>query len=391
MKSLVPIPIEDEALPRLLIVGAFPPSHRVVVGGIATSCRVLLESSLPHRAHLTLVDSTQISNPPPVFFIRLLLAIPRFIRYLVQFESTRPNAVLLFTSTGASVVEKGAMAWYARLRGTQTLMLPRGQPPDDRQPAWLRHLLNKVGFGGAQKILCQGLAWQRFAIDILRMNAQDVPVVQNWTATPALLAIGRDRIPRLSVTPVRLLFLGWLEREKGIFELIEACQGLSDTVPFVLDIVGDGHAMSQARVMVERSALNDKVNFYGWLQGAEKEAALARADVLVLPSWSEGLPNAMIEAMAARMAIVVTSVGNIPDTVVDGREVLLVPPKDVAALRAALTRVVGDSELRWALGNSGYASAERRFGVERAIDSILIAIGHDPSLGINNSEGFPPR
>lgn len=361
--------------PRILFVGAFPPSGREIFGGNVTSCKVLLESSLPARAELILLDSTQISNPPPVFAIRLLLAARRFFTYMVQFERRRPDVVLLFTAIGASVVEKGAMAWYARIRGVPALIFPRGGPLVDAchrsrfTRSWVR-----FAFRGARTILCQGPDWQRFAVDLLGVRREDAPIILNWTATPALLAIGRDRHFAAGDCPVRLLFLGWVDREKGIFELVEACRQLSKSSRFVLNIVGEGSASASVRDLVARHKLDSIVHFSGWLEGQALEDALSEAEVLVLPSWAEGLPNAMIEAMAARLAVVVSAVGNVPDVVVDEREALLVPPQDISALQFALARVIEDSALRRQLGDAAFLLAEREFGAEQAVDRILFAV-----------------
>lgn len=368
---------KDEHLqqPRVLFVGAFPSPDREIYGGIVTSCKVLLSSSFSKRAQLSLLDSTQVSNPPPSFIIRLLLAIRRFLTYLIQFERLRPDAVLLFTSLGASLVEKSTMAWYARIRGVPALIFPRGRPLIDAghksrfKRSWVRFALM-----GARTILCQGPAWKRFAVDLLRLRPEDVPIVPNWTATPALLAIGRRRRFSTSDHPVRLLFLGWLEREKGIFELIEACRQLSESRRFLLNIVGEGNASAAVRDAVARNQLNSIVHFSGWLKGPAVESALTEADILVLPSWSEGLPNAMIEAMAARLAVVVSAVGNIPDVVVDGREALLVPPQNISALQSALEKLIDDPVLRRRLGDAAFFLAERQFGAEQAADRILIAV-----------------
>ncbi len=198
------VPVTRQIRPRILFVGAFPPPGREIFGGAVTSCRVLLESSFPERADLILLDSTQISNPPPGFAVRLLLAARRFLTYLIQFERKRPDAVLLFTAAGASVVEKGAMAWYARFRGVPALISLRGGPVLDASNksrftrAWVRLALR-----GARTILCQGRAWQRFAVDVLGFQAEHAPIVPNWTATPALLAIGRSRRNATAERPVR--------------------------------------------------------------------------------------------------------------------------------------------------------------------------------------------
>ncbi|HIE83591.1 MAG TPA: hypothetical protein EYQ00_06970 [Dehalococcoidia bacterium] len=110
--------------PHVLFVGAFPPTHRKVFGGNVTDCKALLESSFPEHVELTLLDSTQISNPGPSSPVRVVLAIKRLIRFLILFERRRPDALLLFSSGGASLLEKATMAWWARLRSVPSLIFP---------------------------------------------------------------------------------------------------------------------------------------------------------------------------------------------------------------------------------------------------------------------------
>jgi len=374
----VPHGAAREAAPpplHLLIVGAFPPPGSVIIGGIATSCRVLLESSLPARARLTLVDSSQASNPPPGLVVRALRALRRLCIFVAMFERRRPQVVALFSSPGASTAEKGVMGWYARLRGRAVLLLPRGVPPAAQAPTWLVRRARALAFGGATRVVCQGAAWQDFATRSLGLAPDAAPVLVNWTATPDLIAIGRARALRVA-GPVRLLYLGWVERDKGILDLLEACLVLAKQSDFTLDVVGAGHALAEARQWILEHGLAGRITCHGWLHGPEKLQRLAQADVLALPSWAEGLPNAMIEAMACKLACVVTSVGNIPATIGSSGAALLVPPKDVAALARALQRVVDDVALRHGLADAGHALAEREFGVERAVDRLL-SIAHE--------------
>lgn len=355
---------------RLLIVGAFPPPNTKIFGGVITSCRLLVESSLPQSADLVLVDSTQISNPPPGLFVRALLAFRRTLKYIHTFEASRPDAVLLFSSAGASFLEKGLMAWYARLRRVPAVLFPRdGRLLRAAQSAASRNWLRCVA-GGAKAVLCQGTTWRRFAIEVLGFSNESCPIVPNWTATPALLMIGHERVVR-SDGQVGLLFVGWIEFEKGVVELFEAFRTLTGQRDVLLNLVGDGHAVPWVREFIASHGLQDKVRLSGWLDATDILKAYRDADVLVLPSWAEGLPNAMIEAMASGLAVVITSVGNVPDVVADRREAMLVPPKDTAALAAALDEIVSDWTLREAIGRAGHELAGREFAVEVAVDRIL--------------------
>lgn len=357
--------------PRVLFVGAFPPPGGGVLGGMVTSCAALLKSSLPERVDLDLVDSTQISNPPPGLAVRLLRAAGRLLRFIRRFERCRPDTVLLFVAVGASVVEKGAMAWYARLRGVPVVMFPRGwSVVDDCRESALTRTWVAWCFRGARRIVCQSNAWQRFAIDVLGFAPANVAVIRNWTATRELLEIGARRAPRRD-SPTRLLFLGWLERDKGIFELLEACRQLAGGRRFALDVAGEGNASAEARAFVARHGLHDRVYFHGWLRGPELHAALARADVLVLPSWAEGLPNAMVEAMAAGLAVVVSAVGGIPELITDRRSGMLVEPHDAASLVRALGETLDDRQLRERMAREGHRIAIRDFALEEAVGRLM--------------------
>jgi glycosyltransferase involved in cell wall biosynthesis len=356
---------------RVLFVGAFPPPSSAVLGGMVTSCRILLSSSLPSKVDLDLLDSTQPSNPPPPFAVRLLRAAGKLAHFVARFERRRPDAVVLFVAVGASIVEKGCMAWYARLRGVPVILFPRGWSvvDDCRDSAFTRTWV-RWSFRGARRIICQSEAWQHFATDVLGFAPANVSVIRNWTATAELLDIGARRVGHED-SRVRLLFLGWLEAGKGIFELIEACRQLAGSRRFTLDVVGEGNASQEARALVARHDLAAVVRFRGWLRGDELHAALRQSDVLVLPSWAEGLPNAMVEAMAARLAVVISAVGAVPELIKDRRSGLLVEPRDVASLIRALGEIIDDRALRERLALEGHRIAARDFEVESAVRNLV--------------------
>lgn len=355
---------------HLMIVGAFPKEDLSIVGGIATSCRVLVNSSLSSRARLTLIDSSQTSNPAPKLWKRALRAFVRGALFIFMFERARPQVVVLFSSPGASSIEKGVLAWYACLRGKAAILMPRGAPPARSESVVTNRVLRALTFGGATRIVCQGDAWHRFAVTSLGFSEQNAPIVPNWTATPELLAIGRERLPSAK-SSAALLYLGWVEREKGILDLLSACERLKDELDFRLDIVGDGSAMPEVVAWIERNSMTERVICHGWLHGGVKLERLRRANIFALPSWAEGLPNAMIEAMACRLACVVSAVGNIPSTIGQSGAVLMIPARDTEKLTDALRLVIIDNNARQKIADTGYTLASNCFDVEKAVIRLL--------------------
>jgi len=360
---------------KLLFVGAFPPRENVIVGGMVTSCRALIQSSLATRLNLDLLDSTQISNPPPNVFIRSLFAIRRLCIFFWRFERKKPDAVLLFVSSGASVIEKGLLSWYVRLRGKSALLFPRGgaliQTCVDSK---FQCALIKIAFGGADNILCQGPTWQKFAVNILKFEINKSPIVPNWTASKAMLKVGDERNYSTSVGGITFLFVGWLDEKKGVLDLLAACKQLVISRKFRLDLVGEGDVSKIARDLVQSYGLTDSVQFHGWLHGEQLEQRYREANVFVLPSYAEGLPNSMIEAMAAKLPVVVTAVGNIPDVIDHGVTGWLVSPKNVSELAEALAKMIDNPILLRTMAKAGQTKARTDFSVEPAVEKLISAI-----------------
>lgn len=128
-----------------------------------------------------------------------------------------------------------------------------------------------------------------------------------------------------------ITFVGRLTQEKGVFDLLDAFAVIARSYPDVtLVLVGDGDARQHA------SSLGDRVRVVGARPHAEIPDFLSAADVFTLPSWSEGTPNVVLEALASGRRVVATNVGGIPDVVRTDELGALVPPRDPRALARAL-------------------------------------------------------
>ena len=123
------------------------------------------------------------------------------------------------------------------------------------------------------------------------------------------------------------------------------------------------------RHRADELGVTDRVVFAGYRDDAAR--VVAAADVLALPSWTEGLPLVVLEAMALGRPVVATTVGGTPELVSDGETGLLVPPRDVEALTAALKRVLDDGDLRRRLGEAGKRRVAERFSSEAMTRDVL--------------------
>lgn len=149
--------------------------------------------------------------------------------------------------------------------------------------------------------------------------------------------------------PLNLVYVGRLAREKGLYEALQGvriAQHLGVDARIVL--AGEGAEAAGLREHAESLGLGSSARFVGPVFGEDKVRTLAGADVAILPSWSEGLPYALLEAMAAGIPVLATPVGAIPDVMTDGLHGLLVPRRDAAAIGTAIAKLAFDRErLAW--------------------------------------------
>ena len=369
-------------LPKLLLVGAFPSingkeNKRPVYGGILRSTEIIMNSKSFNNYEIIPLDSSQISNPPPNILFRSYFAIKRILKIIKILVTEKPNASLVFCSDGLSALEKGLMIWLCDLFKCPSLIFPRaGNLINQISNSGLMLQAIRFLFGKADIFLCQGQKWSDTAINLLDFKSSDVLVINNWTATSQLISIGEKRIYESSMeaTP-RLLFVGWLEEFKGIYEMLSASKNLKDSyIDFQLSIAGRGDADISAMRFVKENDLEDHVRFLGWLDEKSLESELAQHDIFVLPSHHEGLPNAMVEALASGLAVIVTSVGLIPDYIIDKKNALLTMPKDIESLELAMKSLILDQELRVSIAKRGHVLAKGSFSTDVSLEKLSATI-----------------
>jgi glycosyltransferase involved in cell wall biosynthesis len=152
---------------------------------------------------------------------------------------------------------------------------------------------------------------------------------------------------------LQLTTLGLLGPNKNTTQLIEALGRLSSRPDWIATIAGNGE-VSKARTQVIKLGLAERVRVPGWMDQNQVQHLLEQTDVFLLPSLSEGVPMAILEAFSFGIPVIATAVNSIPEVVQDGRNGLLIPPGDLQALVDALTRLLDDGDLRHRLGQQAF-------------------------------------
>ncbi|WP_310482991.1 glycosyltransferase family 4 protein [Chamaesiphon sp. VAR_48_metabat_403] len=236
-------------------------------------------------------------------------------------------------------------------------------------------------FGHCSKTIVLSHSWRDYYINKLHLNPDRVAVLYNPVSVPPAVPnrSGRDLLKFVFLGrigkrggPMDLAksLISFPKQDKGAFDLIEAFAQLpaADLQRVELILAGNGDLESAHRLIAKLN-LTDKVSILEWLDPIQRDELLATADAFILPSYNEGLPMSMLEAMAWGLPTIVTPVGGIPEVVRHNRNGLLVEPGNLPQLIQAMQQLIGDEALRLSLGRSARHSVEH-LDIDNYINSL---------------------
>lgn len=333
------------------------------VSGVSTHLNQLLSSELAEQYEFIhfQVGSQGRNESTLDKFGRLLLGPLIFFSFLLRHD---PHVVHLNTSLDQKSYWRDlAFMLVARLLQKKIVFQKHGGPLPEHFFESSRALtaLFRLALSMPNAIVVLGHeefdAYQRF------VPGQKIVEIPNAIDPGALLRRPLDDEP---AGPLHLAYLGRIAENKGIFEAVEALARLvRNGRDMRLTFAGGGPDEARLKERVRSLGLEGRIRFAGPLFGAEKDALWASAHVFVFPTYREGLPYALLEAMAAGAVPVTTRVGAIPDVMKDGEHGLFVSPKDVDSLVQALARLDDDRALLLRLAQAGRARVLQRYTINQ--------------------------
>lgn len=317
--------------------------------------RALLSSSLADRYRLEVAPTYRDARPLPRLGL-FCLALARLAGWSVR---GRGRIVHVHATVRGSAYRKSVCVLLARALGRRVVLHVHSGEGDIAAFSASRGRLSRALFGAAFGAADTVLAVSHASAEALARAGLTVPVevVPNAAPLPAAPSAGSGE------GPVRVAYIGgFANRAKGGDVLVDAL-ARRDGPALEVTLAGPGKPPAEAEALLSRGS---GVRWVGWLDEEAKAELLGGADVFVMPSRSEGLPMALLEAMGYGLAVAATRAGGIPEALEDGEEGILVAPEDPQALAAAIDRLAGDAGLRRRLGAAARRRAERLDEVEVA-------------------------
>ena len=239
---------------------------------------------------------------------------------------------------------------------------------------WKRALVKGVSYLYVDRVLTVCRSNVPFLVDRQRVPEHKIRVVYN--GVPAAYGSRKDEWREAARSELGLddetagiVFVGSLIERKGMGVLLDALSGIGRG-GWRLFIIGSGADQPVYERVVRDKALEKSARFLGDVSEDQVERVLCASDLLVSPSFMEGMPYVILEAMGCARPVVASRIDGIPEAVPDGDAAILVPPGDPPALRAAIERLLGDATLRQTLGENGRRRFEQLFTLDRHVKQM---------------------
>lgn len=334
-------------------------------GGVSTVVDVLKNAGLFERCNVMYIPTHRdggVVRKLQVFFLG-------WCRYIAMLIGGRIGLLHAHTASRASFWRKSMFmlpAFFARVPVILHIHGAEFQVFYEKECSALSRSVVQYIFARADQVVMLSeswLQWVRTTFPTAKAKVIPNPIV----------------VPEANTTEVRhpfsLLFLGRLGQRKGVFDLLHAAAELAPRYPDLRILLGGDGELDAVRDQAKGLGISAHVSLLGWVKGADKARLLKEATIYVLPSYNEGLPMSVLEAMAYGLPVVSTPVGGTPEAVRDGEEGFLVQPGDVRQLAARLDRLLADPDLRVRMGDAALVRAVSRFGATGVVEQWVALYG----------------
>lgn len=331
------------------------------VSGISTIVRQIIEHGRGEFYHFTAGREDGERSGPKWMLKQAILP----ASFALKTITLRPDVVHINTAlTDRSILRDAGLVTTAKLAGRKVVVAVHGGK------YLIEDFESKSLEGIAGKMLAKAnsvIVYSDFEKGHIARRWPSINIETLANAIPLENAFLRDRNNRVPV----VVFFGRMHESKGLHELIEACRSLiANGFKFEFRAYGEG-PIREYFVSEMETALGDRFHYGGVISGDEKWRVLGEADIFVLPSrYGEGLPMAMLEAMATGCIVIVGDVASVSTVISDGTNGYLVTPYDAPGL-ASKMKVVLDDKLEWAtIRENAVATVINKFEITAYIDKL---------------------
>lgn len=340
---------------KVLMIGA----GRDVRGGVSSVVNSYYEAGLDERCELTYLPTMEDGGK----LKKIIVAVVAYIRFCFLIE--KREILHVHMSVDKSFYRKAFFIKKAFKQKKKIIIHVHsgnfdafyGDRCTEKQKKQVRDI-----FAMANKVIVLSEYWREFFGKYI-CDLEKIQVIWNGIKIP--------KSYKKDYENQNILFLGVLMEHKGIYVLLKILPSLFRKFPDArVYLCGEGDK-ERLEDICRREGIEKQVFFSGWIRGEEKAEYLKNSSIFVLPTYHEGMPMSVLEAMAYGLGIVTSQTGGIPYLIKDEEEGFLCQPGDEKQLESSLEKMLSSVELRRKLGMAAAKRAAQKFNIEHIVRSII--------------------
>jgi glycosyltransferase involved in cell wall biosynthesis len=366
--------MQSDAKLKIVVSGHLPPP----MGGVGMYYQTLLGSTLPAKVDLKFVETSAPNRPSSTTgrwsFSNIFSAFSDCFRFARAVMDHKPEVTHIATAFGLSFAKHSICVLIARLMHSKVLLHPHCSfltLYSNTSKLWQWYVRQIIHL--TDGVIALSTEWHQLEKYVPSCRVYNLP---NGINLAPYYGVGSDRIrSNENRLPLRILYLGHIGHMKGSFDLLSSAQKLiAQKDPVMFDLVGENlreGEIEQLKKQISDSGSGPFIKVDPPAVGNTKIDLFRSVDVFVYPSYHEGMPMAIIEAMACGLPVIGTKVGGIPDLVQPEVNGLLVDAGCPDQLAEAIHRLVIDPNLREAMQVNSFRIAQEKYDIEKLVDQLI--------------------
>jgi glycosyltransferase involved in cell wall biosynthesis len=367
--------------PQILLIAPMPPPDH---GGIVNWTKILLKELSQRPSPSIICVDTFVrwrAITTDLFLARAIGGSIQAIRDTVyvyrKLKTYRPSLLHLCTSGGPATLKDVIIIWISKWFDVPSVVHYRmGRMPQ---------IISKNGIEWKLTSLLMKMVSAAIVLDIASLKAlkkalpdKNISILPNMVDLDVIDKLMDEKLSDsiFKEGPIKLVYAGHVIPAKGIRELISSCVNLIQKNNIILDIVGpcDQSFQQELKKIANKFGDDSWLIFHGSLSNNETLRCIMAGDIFILPSYSEGAPNVILEAMALKKPIIGTTVGAIPEILnFNGDEEcgVCIEPRNIDALTQAIQKLIYDCCKRATISSNARKRVEKYFSSRVAVDKLI--------------------
>lgn len=339
---------------KVLMVGP----ARSVKGGMTTVVDNYFEYGLSEKIELKYIESCNDKNKI-LKFIQEIKGLNEFKKNIKKYD-----IVHIHMASRRSTYRKIKYIQIAKKYNKKVILHIHGggfskfydEECNDRQKEYIKNNLNK-----ADKIIVLSEEWKKYFTKLIKENKLEI--LYNGVKVPE--EYDKD------LSNKNILFLGRINEQKGIYDLIKAIKIIKEKYPDVCLYVGGTGEENRIQKSVNELQLEDNVKMLGWINNEQKDKILKKCAIFVLPSYFEAMPMSILEAMSYYCVTLSTNVGSIPKVIQNNENGILVKPGDIKNISDMINYLFENKETMSKISSNARTTIEKKYNIKKNVNKLL--------------------